>query len=987
MTINYNGFGKATPSDIYLCPPNQNRICCLNGIKENTVSVTEHLKDYDTLSFDLDRYIADKTGSKIPSNGYDTIDYLMDIDVEGIGRFVVSAPPTVSSDGYTETKTVNCSSLEWRLQGINLTDFKINTGESTSLERLVPDNIDALGRTIEYITVYNADNPDLSLLDILCNHYAKGWSVGTVSPLIAVKTPYFNVSSTNVYAFLTQDLAKYLQCFVRFDTIHKTISLMNADDDTLDTNVYISFTNLAKSVKIDTQTEQIYTRYTIYGGNNLDIAQVNFGDDRIESIDYYLHTGYLPQTVIDKYNAWKEYRENRRSEYISAIKEYIKAQEAKNELINRVPNDALSIDFNTFSLDELQEELEYFQGLAACMEQDFTTDGVVDTEALEASVYWWDYKSYTTWIIPNIETAIANSDKLPGDKEDYLTSWETEWELYGTDELKAKLSLYEEKLNLLKDYSKDWSELTSTEQNSHSSEELYNLKHEEYLDAHTNYAGAKNKYDTLMTEVNNYQIQMNTHSANMKTIAENVDIKNEQFGFNDSELSILRTLYIDADYTNENFTITNYSSQSEKVDEELLLLNYAREDLAKQSRPQYNFSAEIDNLYALPEFKCWHDKMECGNYIRLELEDGQIEKMRLLSKTYNPCAIDDNNLSVTFTSMVQWWNKKGDFETLFDTANSSDKNAISRGSNNSSKDSTEISNDLIRYILNSRQMSDKLDSVHTQSLVSNEASLKAALIDYAKISQLDSSIGSFITANADTLFADYALMDYVIANYLQTNRTSAEFVTIGTDAGGNKIQINNTTMQFVDSDGNVFIQLGLDANGNKNFILTDENGTTIIDSDGIKENAVSDGLIVDNMLCIKNNNYMGISADKLNIDSVVTGINDGNLSLNATKVYFNEEDKSLNTMMNEMSTSITNVSGKLLYDVVITSSKGTQIDEDTVLTANVYHYGTTTPADGSFSYAWYKNGTAINGAASDTYTVNIDDIENGAEFICKVSYT
>lgn len=986
MTINYNRFGRIMPSDIYLCPPDQNRICCLNGIKEDTVSITEHLKDYDTLSFELDKYITGNTGSKILSNGYEKIDYLMDIDVEGIGRFVVSSPPTISSDGYTETKNVHCSSLEWRLQGINLTNFKINTGENASLERLVPDNTDALGRTIEYITVYNADNPDLSLLDILCNHYAEGWSVGTVSPLIAAKTPCFDVNSTNVYAFLTQDLAKYLQCFVTFDTIHKTISLMDANDDSLDTNVYISFTNLAKSVKIDTRTEQIYTRYTIYGGNNLDITQVNFGDDRIESIDYYLNTRYLPQTVINKYNTWKNYRENRRSDYISAIREYILAQEARDERINRVPNDALNIDFNTFTLDELQEELEYFQGLASCIEQDFTTSGVVDTEALKASVYWWDYKSYTTWIIPNIQTAIANYDKLPGDKDDYLTSWETDWELYGTDELKAKLSLYEEKLNLLKDYSKDWSALTSTEQNSHSSEELYNLKHGEYLDVHTNYAGAKNKYDALMTEVNDYQVQMDTGSAKLKSIAEDVNIKNEQFGFSDTELSLLRTLYIDADYTNENFTITSYSSQSEKADEELMLLEYAKEDLAKQSRPQYNFSAEIDNLYALPEFKCWHDKMKCGNYIRLELDDGQIEKMRLLSKTYNPCAVDENNLSVTFTSMVQWWNKKGDFETLFDTANSPNKNSISRGSDSSSKDSTALSNDLIRYILNSRQMSDKLDSVHAQSLAGNEASLKAALIDYAKISRLDSSIGSFITANADTLFADYALMDYVVANYLQTNRTSAEFVTIGTDTNGNKIQINNTTMQFVDNDGNVFIQLGLDAQGSKTFILTDENGTTIIDSNGIRENAISDGLIVDNMLCNKNGSYMGISADKLNIDSVITGINDGSLSINATKIYFDEEAKSLHTMMNEMSTSITNVSGKLLYDVVITSSKGTQIDEDTVLTANIYHYGTTTPADGSFTYVWYKNGTVIDGASSDTYTVNIDDIENGAEFICKVSY-
>lgn len=92
MIINDNGFDKTTPCDIYLCPPNQHRTCCLNGIKENTVSITENLKDYDTLSFDLDKYITDSEGNPCLSNGYDKIDYLMDIDVDGIGRFVVSAP-------------------------------------------------------------------------------------------------------------------------------------------------------------------------------------------------------------------------------------------------------------------------------------------------------------------------------------------------------------------------------------------------------------------------------------------------------------------------------------------------------------------------------------------------------------------------------------------------------------------------------------------------------------------------------------------------------------------------------------------------------------------------------------------------------------------------------------------------------------------------------------------------------------------------------
>lgn len=136
----------------------------------------------------------------------------------------------------------------------------------------------------------------------------------------------------------------------------------------------------------------------------------------------------------------------------------------------------------------------------------------------------------------------------------------------------------------------------------------------------------------------------------------------------------------------------------------------------------------------------------------------------------------------------------------------------------------------------------------------------------------------------------------------------------------------------------------------------------------------------------KSNTYDGISADKLNIDSVVTGINNGTTSINSTKVYFDSDDKSLNTVMQEMTTKVSQVDGKLLYDVVITSSNGTTISDTTILTANVYNYGTTTLADGNFTYQWYLNGSEIKNAIKKTYTVNVSSLVNGGQFTCKVNY-
>lgn len=746
-------------NDIYICKPNQNRVCCLNGIDTTSVEIVENLKECNTLSFEVAKYITDADGNHMVSNGYYNIDYLMDIDVDGVGKFTITEPPRIEDDGDIEKKYVTCSSTEWRLQGINLEDFKINTGDDASYERTISNNIDALGRTINLIKVYDSANANYSLMNIICSNYATDWTVGTVDNNIAIKTPYFNIDSTNVYGFLTQDMAKYLQCFVKFDTLNKTINLVNADSSALDTSIYVGFDNLATKVTIEPQSNNIYTRYNVCGGDKMDISQVNYGDNHIENIDYYLTTKYLPSTTIAKYSNYKTQRDSYRTDYINAVKGYISAMESRDEIINRVPNDALNTDYGTFSSDELNKELEYFQGLVTCIKNDFTIDGVFHLNELQASVYWWDYKSYTEWIIPNIQTAIANLSKTEDKKTDLDKSWETEWDLYGTDELSSLMKSYTEKIQTLSKYAITWSSLTDAQKSAFSSEDSYTINHNLYVEAQTNYNGALAKYNTLMTSVTSYNNSMSSYQTTMNTITETVSIANSIYGFTADELKMIRALYINTNYTNENFTTTTYATNSEKIDESLNLLNYAIEDLAKNCRPQYRFTTEMDNLYALPEFSGWRDKAKVGNYIRIEHGNGIVDKVRILSKTYNPCNIQSGNFTLTFTSMVTWWGNRGDFEDLFDIANSTNSNSVSHGNSvSSSKDSTELGNDLIKYIINSRAMNNKLNVFSAQSLTANEANIKSATVGYLKANMANLDTANINKANVGTLLADVGLI-------------------------------------------------------------------------------------------------------------------------------------------------------------------------------------------------------------------------------------
>ena len=42
---------------IYLCRPNLSPICYLNGIETDSVNINKHVKDFDELSFIVDRYV------------------------------------------------------------------------------------------------------------------------------------------------------------------------------------------------------------------------------------------------------------------------------------------------------------------------------------------------------------------------------------------------------------------------------------------------------------------------------------------------------------------------------------------------------------------------------------------------------------------------------------------------------------------------------------------------------------------------------------------------------------------------------------------------------------------------------------------------------------------------------------------------------------------------------------------------------------------
>ena len=973
MRVRYDYYNRVEPFHIFLGTLDNKKYCCLNGIQPESVELKLNLNNTYTLSFTVDKYVS-YFGKQYESNGYYRLETFSRIYVENIGWFIMSQP-TVNNDGISETKEVKAESIDIEFVQCDLINFKINCGTTDSREMLVQDNVDIDEDTgvefaKEQIKFYNPDNENLSLLNILIKESGMtDWTVGYVDTiakkykeyqdgelvetevLLADEVPYFDVNSRSIYAFMTQDIVKYFECLILFDVNKKKINAYRVENIGEDTNLHIGFRNLQNTNSITVDENSIYTRCRVYGADDLSIRYVNFGLDKIENIDYFLNTKYLPENLINKYKLWKSDVEEKRPDYIELSRKYNEQLEVISELKNRLPLDDCSTNWDSFSKEELEQKKSDYEAEKLGIEKMFTDeDGNVDYEALQASELASEYNQIVNVIIPNIEAAIWNKD-ITSEDDKKETIEDKDWSHYGLDELYAKMQLYEGQRSALvkSGYNVPW-----TEESDHA-QDYHEARYQEYLDLcnelDPNYEGScAQAYEQRKQEVADAEALRDQYGEERKSIAQSVyketwshtsyhsfantelalggvlkfqgdasldnngvlSVTDEEIqvssdgvatsigttttSFTDEEISLLNKLYYDTDYTNDNMFLVSTDTQVTAIDEQLKLYDAAVNDLSATSQPQFKYTTTLDNFLAITKYKDFTKELDIGNYIRLDIRDDYQVKLRVVSITFNPM-IFDNNLNIEFSNMVKSKTQRSDMSYLLDSASSMSKNQLSGSSNGSS---TNIDDTTIRAILNkiinSSALSNKINSSvgggssASMSLSELETKLKkiidldtgdgyfnylqAALISagkivaddaefkklYAQVAQIDSLLsgsvsaetGQIIQLTADNVHIDEAVIRDIIAAQITVSMLKAGDISSNTfhivaDDGG--LEIAGNTMQFKDSNGTVRIQIGRDTNNEFTFVLYDESGSgVLIDSTGIHDSAISDGLIKNDMI-------------------------------------------------------------------------------------------------------------------------------------------
>lgn len=179
------------------------------------------------------------------------------------------------------------------------------------------------------------------------------------------------------------------------------------------------------------------------------------------------------------------------------------------------------------------------------------------------------------------------------------------------------------------------------------------------------------------------------------------------------------------------------------------------------------------------------------------------------------------------------------------------------------------------------------------------ANLKNVLMGNAGVGDLQNIHLTSENAVIDSALIRTAVMQTVSISDLLAGDISTNKFRILSDDGG--ILIQGTTQQWKDADGIIRMQAGRDANGDFTFALFDKTGKGILlDSTGIKEGAIADGLIVNKMV----SDDAAISANKLDIDSLFTTINNSVQTINSSRIWFDEKNQTLNQVYTQMSEDV-----------------------------------------------------------------------------------
>ena len=634
------------------------------------------------------------------------------------------------------------------------------------------------------VQFYDKQNPSHSLLHLVLEK-VYGWTIGHVDDSLATQTRSFNVDRESVYDFLMNEVAQTFKCYFVFDTVNNVINAysetnsikLNGDGSTttftlfpiftdlgdvtingyrtLDysydtetgiiqfieppevgsiievndgaqtewqTNVFVSFDNIASEMEYSYEADNIKTCLNITGADELDVNDVNLGFGYVMDLSYFNTPEWMGQELYEAYNKYLKLVNEKTPIYTNLLQEYNKLWNEYSELYNRVTTDTEG-DFPTIYLNELK--LDHFKQML----QKYYCDKNIDGEFSDSTI--------------NIVEQITDDFKFLGDGiiTEYLTFLQSKTNPTEEDIIEIEEKTYEILkliwgqfgISILNIYIDSYVNIQQTHLESGWGTQPNGLAHKDEDGLCDNYClywanyimlnSCQNAQNERSVEATNKQKAMDEINAQMAEISNAISLINN---FTEGQLVRLNAFIREDEYSDSNFVITDQDTIDDIFKTKKELLQCGKIELSKLCAPIFSFNAKLANIYALEEFAPIIDQFQLGKLINVSLRPNYFKKSRLMEVDIN--FEDFSDFSCVFGDLISVKSQADIHADLLKQAASAGKSVASnasywdKGADMATKTDIRIQNGLldantrIKAIDNDQGVSIDKSGIHLQKI-------------------------------------------------------------------------------------------------------------------------------------------------------------------------------------------------------------------------------------------------------------------------------
>ena len=210
------------------------------------------------------------------------------------------------------------------------------------------------------VQFYNPNKTGLSLLHLIFEGVPE-WRIGDVDVSLWHKERTFSQDRVSVYDFLMNNVAETFGCVFEWDTITRTLNVYEEAEDGIEedntiqtrwaTDVFISKDNLASEVAVKYSADNIKTKLTVTGGEDLNIREVNLDRNEIMNLSFYHTLDWMEQDLFEAYDKYLDALKEAETgldfyglpsrkfpmSHSDAVKKWVAAQNKYNDSMHTIP--------------------------------------------------------------------------------------------------------------------------------------------------------------------------------------------------------------------------------------------------------------------------------------------------------------------------------------------------------------------------------------------------------------------------------------------------------------------------------------------------------------------------------------------------------------------------------------------------------------------------------------------------------------------------